>query len=463
MGGGSVTGDLFQIPMATNPVGIAFGAEYREETANFRPDDNLATGNNVGFGSSPPVEGSYNVREAFVEMIVPLVEDAAFAKRLALDLGYRYSDYNNIEDKIDTYKYGLEWAPIEDIRFRGMFQRAVRAPNIQELFNPQVESADSAADPCAGAAGAGAISALCQATGVPANRVGTVPICPAGQCQSFLGGNPDLGVETADTITFGFVLNPRFIQNFSMTVDYYDIDIEGAIEAFGGSIQNVLDQCYTVAADASSPFCTVIRRNPTTGSIFGDEFGVDLLSQNIGFRNTAGVDLQFNYRFDMGDSGSLGFAFSGTQVLKNEVRADPSSPINECEGTFGLICGPNVDVDPETRFNFRTTWGWRDLNLSLRLRYISSVELDRLKFGTDANGIAAVPEIESFSWLDLQGSYALTDAIQLSFGVNNLLDEDPPVIGSDSSGPSNNGSANTFPATYDALGQEIYVGMKVNF
>src|SRR5688572_9211318 len=191
VGGGSVTGDLFQIPMATNPVGIAFGAEYREETADFRPDDNLATGNNVGFGSSPPVAGSYNVREAFVEMIVPLVEDAAFAKRLALDLGYRYSDYNNIEDKIDTYKYGLEWAPIDDIRFRGMFQRAVRAPNIQELFNPQVESADSAADPCAGAAGAGAISALCQATGVPANRVGTVPICPAGQCQSFLGGNPD--------------------------------------------------------------------------------------------------------------------------------------------------------------------------------------------------------------------------------------------------------------------------------
>src|SRR5262249_12676072 len=171
--------------------------------------------------------GAYQLWETYFEARMPLAEDLPFTKSLSAETGYRYSSYS-LNFKTNTYKFGLEWAPIDDIRFRGSFQRAVRVPNVGELFNPDVGGLDGVTDLCSGPTPALTFE-QCARQGVTAAQYGNIDQNPAAQYNGLTGGNPTLQPETAITKSFGVSLTPSFLEGLRIQADYFDIDIQNAI------------------------------------------------------------------------------------------------------------------------------------------------------------------------------------------------------------------------------------------
>ncbi|MGF1463568.1 MAG: TonB-dependent receptor domain-containing protein [Maricaulaceae bacterium] len=447
------SGDVVEIPWTGESAALSIGVEYREELSASFPDDNLATGNVLGFNDSPPVAGSFNVIEFFFEGRVPIVRDLPFAQTIDLQFGYRFSDFSTI-GSVNTFFGGGDWQVYDDLRLRGLFQRAVRAPNIAELFSPQVINFPGAADPCAADGAGGAfdptvpgLTEFCIAAGVPADAVNTPLIqLPAAQVTAFGGGNPDLDAETSRTITAGAIFQPSFAPGLSVTADYFNIIVEDVIAAFGGTAQNVINQCFLVFQDLSNEFCEVINRGPS--GLISEVF---LVSQNAAFLSTEGIDLQVNYGFDvrdigLPDAGSVDLSFIGTYLLEDDFQADSVSPVNECAGIFGDVCGePNARV----RFTSRATWNYGPLSLSTRYRWIS---------GTSSDAFGGVrDELDAEGFLDITGFYDVTENFRVRAGVLNITGNDPPIIG------ENEEQANTFPATFEVLGRQIFFGGTVNF
>ncbi|TLY72453.1 MAG: TonB-dependent receptor, partial [Gammaproteobacteria bacterium] len=205
----SVTGDLgkygAKLPSAASGLNVAVGTEYRSEEFNFEPDYVYVNGLNAGGAPSRPIAGLFHVFEGFTELRLPLMDEKPGAYRLSLDAGYRYSSYT-LGFNTNTYKIGLEWAPIQALRFRGGYNRAVRAPNLDELYAPPAVGAGGVADPCWGQFSKGQTPVLsqaqCVATGVPANKYGTLVTNSAAQINTQTAGNPTLTPEIADTYTY---------------------------------------------------------------------------------------------------------------------------------------------------------------------------------------------------------------------------------------------------------------------
>jgi outer membrane receptor protein involved in Fe transport len=222
-----------QFPWAEDGVGVNLGAEYRKEKLVLNPDQSFQTGDLAGQGAPTlPVNGDFRVIEFFGEAQLPVVQNN-FIQDLTLGMGYRKSYYklsNGRTYDTNTYKLSAELAPIRDVRFRGSYNRAARAPNIQELFAPQFVGLDGSNDACSGH------TILptefgCIAQGVPAGT--STPSNPAGQYNGLLGGNPDLTPEKATTKTVGVVLQPGFLPRFALTVDWFSIEVKNAIQGFG--------------------------------------------------------------------------------------------------------------------------------------------------------------------------------------------------------------------------------------
>src|SRR5690606_11368498 len=223
--------------------------------------------------------------------------------------GYRYSDYT-IDIETNTYKVGLQWAPTDDIRFRASYQKAVRAPNILELFTPVsvTNSAQLDLDPCAPASAATAATATlaqCMAQGVTPAQYGdgtraggnTIAQCPSNQCSVLTGGNPDLQPEEAKTYSFGFTFTPAFIRGLTASLDYFHIKLADQVGAM--PINLTMNTC--LPGDAAA--CALVRRNPVNGSLVGnlvEDLGyVEGANVNIGAVETAGVDLHANYNLPL--------------------------------------------------------------------------------------------------------------------------------------------------------------------
>ena len=476
----SVAGDLgalnFVSPWASEALALAVGVEYRKERAEYRPDDNLDSGNNVVFGSIPRTEGSISVRETFAEIRLPVVQARPGAQLLELNTGYRRSDYD-LAGSSDAYKYGLVWAPLQSVRLRASFQRAVRAPNIGELFSPAQPSNDSGVDPCFSSSRGGptASASLCQATGVPAVAYGDASLqCPSGQCTALVGGNLALAPERSDTRSFGVVLRP--VPELSLTLDYFDIDVQGAISAFGATMQNVLNSCYgngprqNPTQDPNNPFCQQIVRD-SAGRAFGGgrlispDGYVSLLNANIGLLQTQGVDAELAGAWELSELGMAGLPGSlslnvlGTHVSSYEQQLDRSSPIQQCAGTYGLTCGqPN----PKWRATTRITYSSGNaLSVSMRWRWIDAVTLDVDRLSGTVND-PVTHRLDAQSYLDLSARWNVSSSWQLRAGINNLLDDDPPLAPLSVAGASNRGLSNTFPATYD-IGRQYFIGMTATF
>uniref|UniRef100_UPI0035CB0B1D TonB-dependent receptor domain-containing protein n=1 Tax=uncultured Sphingomonas sp. TaxID=158754 RepID=UPI0035CB0B1D len=464
----SINGQLFQMP--AGPVDFNAGVEWRRASATFSPDARLASGDLSGFNAALPTSGSETAKEEFAEIRVPLLAHTRFAERLAISGAFRHSDYDlKGVGSLWTYSGGAEYAPTRDITFRGQYQRSIRAPNVLELFGGQTTSGPSLTDPCSSrqpvSGQTAAVRAACVATGVPAALVFTAEVQPNQFINAVTGGNPNVGAETSDTKTLGIVLTPTFVPGFAFSADYFNIDLKGAIAPLGGSPANVLNLCYNVIQDASSPFCRAITRDPLTGQIAAPGY-ITATNANTGALKTSGIDFASSYslRTGFGLDGK-GSRFSlGTDITW--TRSFTSVPVaalstrNECVGSFGQTCGQPI---PAWKGVTRFTWNSGPLTLSLRHRFIGAVTVDTYVLPLRSGGV--VPSLASLSnpviptqhYFDLSGSIDVGDRFQINAGINNLADRDPPIVGS--SAPSDN----TFAATYDVEGRTMFVGVTAKF
>lgn len=469
-----ITGQLgkygIQSPFADRGVGVNAGVEYRREQINVDPDQTFQN-NDLGGGSGAtlPVSGSFDVYEIFGEVVAPIATNQPFVKDLSFDGGYRMSNYSSV-GHVESYKLSGEYAPVSDIRFRGSFQRSVRAPNVNELFAAaSVTNSSAFADPCA----AGALAAAgaptlqqCENTHVTANQYNNRSIadCPAEQCAVELGGNTQLKAETSDTVSYGGVFTPRFLPGFDFSVDYYDIDVKGAISTVPAG--TALTECENTG---NAAYCNLIQRGPT-GILFGTGAGAGFISEtntNIGFLKTTGIDFSGNYRYNLaqlgfGNVGRLAFNFFGTYVQHYINEPLPGLGSYDCAGYYGQQCGFN----PRFRSKFRVTYQspYR-FTVSAQWRYIGAQRLDQnqpnplLNFATQGyyNGFDAARS--AVNYLDLSATYTIRDNLTLRAGVNNVLDRDPPLVTGTTAG---SGAPNAFPE-YDLLGRSLYFGLTADF
>ena len=480
----NLTGDIgkygVQSPFASSGLKVNIGAEYRDQTSAFLTDAFAQSGNGDGNGGpNPSITGGEISREGFVEARMPLIEDKPFAQSLDFETGYRYSSYN-LGFKTNTYKFGVDWSPIHDVRFRGSFARAVRAPNVVELFTPAAIGLDGTynSDPCAGAKPVFS-AAQCARTGVTAAQYGHVEASPGGQYNGLLSGNSSLNPETALTSSFGIGWTPSFVPGFRAQLDYFNIKIEGVIQGLGGG--NVLDQC--------------LKNDLLCGNIHRDQFGSLWIINsdttnggyiidpkvNNGSLQTKGVDVDVSYAFDIGAVGKIRTALVGTYIQSYEVEPianDPSSAY-ECVGYYGATCssfntGAGVPI-PRWRHTLRTTWSapWNGLDVTVSWRFFGGVKTEQFSGnpnigaigGTEANGAISNTDafIKSQSYMDLTAAVKLADKLTLRLGVNNVFDRDPPLIGSSTIPGPPAGNGNTFPQVYDSLGRFFFGQLTAQF
>ncbi len=474
----NVTGDLghygLKSPWAADGIGVNFGAEYRRDSIFINFDSVQQAGDlSGGGGQTLPSHGSTNVKELFGEIRVPLAHDLPFADDLTLSAGYRFSHYNFAGDT-NTYKFAGEYRPVHDLLLRASYNRAVRAPTVQELFTPNTTGLAVYTDPCASDTGTPAATlAQCLNTGLNPAFYGNLNQCPSGQCDARIGGNPTgLKPEVADTYSVGAVLTPSFLPGFSASLDYFHIKVNGIIQAGVAPAPVILQQCL---ANAASPFCALIHRDPVTGGLDTNNGFVDLRNANSGYLLEDGVDAALNYRYHLPDwwrgstAGSLDFSFVGTWT--NQLTTEPSSSSSDtydCAGLYGATCGVPT---PHFRTVTRVTWNTPfNLTASVRWRYNGPVALDQLSPNPLLNtgvidNVKSEANIKSYSYFDVALTYKVKDGLVLRGGVNNVFDLDPPLVDANSlaiSGPPF-GNGNTFPGFYDSLGRNIFVGLTANF
>ncbi|WP_375383504.1 TonB-dependent receptor domain-containing protein [uncultured Sphingomonas sp.] len=457
---GSLSGDLgFGSPLASHPIGVAVGAEYRDEKLNFQPDSFYSSLDVAGdSGGEFPTSGSFNVKEVFGEARVPLVEDKPFFRSLSAEGGIRFSRYSTAGDTT-AFKAGGEWAPISDFRFRGSFQRAVRAPNLTELFGPQRGTTASISDPCEGTAPR-ATFAQCALSGVTAVEYGSIAPAAGQQSGARVGGNPNLLPEIANTKTFGGQLTPHWLRGITVGVDYFDIKVKRLITTVPAQI--TVNQCI-----ATGVFCNLIVRNPATGTLVNSAYVISTYV-NAGYLQTSGLDITATASQKLGDifggnPGRVDLNFGGTRTEKYEVQILPGAPTYRCDGFFGTTCGQPI---PHWRHRLLVSWTSPGEGLSLAgtWRYIGPTTNDKASSAPYLTGtyFAYDSRLGATSYFDLSVAVSVAKRFTLRGGVNNLLDRDPPLTASAAStGQTSNGAF--FAGMYDALGRYIFAGISARF
>jgi len=517
----TINGDLPLQLWAKNPVSFAVGAEYRKYHAEQRSDALAKTAGELGGagGAAPDITGGLDVYEGFAEVVAPIVSDRPFFDELQLEAGVRRSHYTiqasqtqltaaglGSEPKFNTttWKVAASWAPVHDIKFRGNYQRAVRAPNIAELFTPlNTVLTNLRTDPCAGAAPTlnANLRAICLAQGAPVNRIGFINNPTAGQANITTTGDLRLAPETADTWTVGAVVRPRFLPGFSATIDYYNIKINHAITF--ATPGDLITACFGATpasppANATLPACTSIRRNPITGQLDGspaDTPGLFAQESNKGHLFTDGVDLTFDYRHNlgtlMGAPAKIALNFGGNYTHSQKFQSInvtspqfPTQSVNrECVGFYSANCGfPAGGLLPKYSWNERTTLSLGHVDLSVLWRHISGMKyepgLPPLFSGTvvstpsssvffndpgNFNGKTVnFNRIPAFNYFDVATRFNVNEHFELTFTVTNLFDKKPPIVGN-TAGTTSQNSGNTFPATYDPLGRRFAAGARIKF
>ena len=461
-------------PMANDKIGLSFGGEYRREHLDSKSDVPQASGDVNGNGAAkPPVNGGYDVYELYGEARIPLIQDQPWAKDITAELAYRYSDYSNA-GTTNTYKVSGDWTVVDGVRLRAGYNRAVRAPNVVELFSPQNVVLDGTVDPCAGLAAANPLVAKCASLfGLTTSQVLAIERNPANQYNGQTGGNPNLSPEKADTYTVGFVWQPSFLPGANLTVDYFDIKVTDYITTIGANV--LINGCV----NGSNPeFCTLVHRD-TIGSIASPTgFVVDTV-QNTGGLHTNGVDVSAGYHtnldtFGLKDLGSISVNMVGTWLDKLETTVLKGGVPIDCAGYYGSTCttlGGSTNPNPKWRHKLRFTWntpfeyGWLgNLGLSAQWRYFAAVDLDATSSQPALTG--AVPATDAKfaarSYLDLLATFKLKDNYAFRIGVNNVLDQDPPLTGANNC-PTGACNQNVYAQVYDTLGRYVFVGLTANF
>lgn len=440
----------FELP--GGPIAYVIGAEYRKESSEFDFDNYAQTlsapdelfWNGQGIDS----EGSYNVSEAFAEVSLPILRDMPFADDLVLDAAYRLSNYSSIGET-DTWKVGLRYSPTSWLTFRGTTATAVRAPNITELYLPQQITFGNTGgtDPCD--------SDLVDA-GTPLRRTNCiaafaalgVPYDPdtwqnttSSTIPGLAGGNPNLKPEEAETITYGFVLEPPFLPGLSIAVDYWDIELTNAVEFL--SVGDIAGFCYDFAQP--NAYCDAIERTPVllaSPAIIPPGGISDFTSGavNIAAFLTSGYDISIRYRLDPADwglenIGRFGFALNATNLQTWEFKDSALSPADDRLGEPG---------NPDWQAVFDVTWMLGGLTVNYGYNWFS--ETDRL-----GNVPVGYEKWSARSVHDIYVAYDFLERYRIYGGINNFTEQEPDR------------ASVRAPYPVNEIGRTFYVGARATF
>lgn len=470
---GYVSGNLtkygIKSPWVAQGLKVVFGVDYRRNTLNSQPDEEYQSGDLAGIGSPvPPVKGSQRVWEIYTEERMPILRDLPGAKTLDVETGYRFSSYSE-GYKTNTFKVGVEWAPVSDLRLRASYNHAVRAPNLQELYQPPHVALDIGSDLCA--QGTKLTLAQCELLGLTGAQyaAGGAAVSPAQQYNGEIGGDPNAKPEVGKTTDIGFVFTPSFLPNLSATLDYTDIKVTNLINSYG--LNTIQQNCVLTA---SPVWCSLVHRDPS-GTLWASQnaYTVDPVL-NEGGLEYKGVDIGVAYRLDLGAFGQVRTRFDGTW-LKNLIYspglgASLPGKTYDCAGKFGPSCAP---VTPKWRHRLTADYETpiQGLSTGLTWRFFGSAQNTTLDALTPdyVPGLIAVGQqlpdghIPSITYIDLRVSYTY-NKIAVRVGVNNVLDKDPPFVDTaNSGGNSAYTESNTYPSVYDNLGRYMFVNITMDF
>lgn len=451
---GSVSGPLAKLPAGS--LDVVAGVSYRDLSFNFQPDSGLTPGAVIGFNEQLPVRGNLEFTDVFAEAVIPLLRNVPMVKQMSTTIGARLTD-SNISGQDSTYKAMLDWTVTNEVRFRGGIQSAIRAPNVNELFAPQLNNFPTFTDqdPCntTGAQAAiyrngpnGAqVQALCAAQSAVAG--GASYFQPNGQARGIVGGNPNLGPEKAKSFTAGLVLQPT--RTFSATVDYWSIDLEEVIAAVGAA--TIVQRCYN--RDGANPtfspsnqWCQLFSRNQGDGGVIN----LSQLQRNQAFTKVSGIDFGLDYGLNLGQAGALRWNLVATWTEKYESQTTSVDPVRDYAGSIGSTTG---SATPTWRASLNTSYTWQGLNVQLTNRFI-----DKMIHTNVVDGGSPVTNTgTAATWYhDLSLRYAITPNISVRGGVSNLTDQKPRLY-------SPNVQANTDPSTFDVLGRRYFVGVNAKY
>lgn len=448
---GNISGSLFDLP--AGPLGIAVGAEYRKESS-FSDNDALTNqGLNAG-NVLPDTSGSFDVKEAFVEVRVPILADTPFFDLLEIGGAARVADYSTV-GSVFSWNVSGTWMPIDDVRIRGSYAKSVRAPNVGELFSGLSQTFPSGLqDPCTGVGptGGGVLGDACRAApgvsaNIAANGVFTLNQADIQGISGFNGGNPDLEEEKSTSWTAGAVINPRSIGLGALTItaDYYNIEIENVIAAFPR--QFILDQCYGAANDTFCPLVTR-RGSPTAVNSSGSIDLINALAVNAAILETDGVDVTVNWSTPLGLTGDDRLALRGayTHVFKNDYTPLAGEPTDPAAGEIGTA---------KDRFTANATYLNDDFRIGFTGTFIGKSYVDDQFDGPLAYSVP------SYFLLDMNAAFYATEKFEFYFGVDNLLDKEAPNILSGITG--NVTGSDTAADVYDVFGRRYYTGVRLRF
>jgi outer membrane receptor protein involved in Fe transport len=475
---GFVSGDLSQLfELPGGPVRFAIGAEYREENAFYQQDQFITDGytNGVSIPSFEP--NTFNVKEAYAELQIPVLRDMPFFHELTISGAARVAKYQGAVGTVWSYNAGVDWAPVRDVRFRGNYSRAVRAPNVSETAFPLVPNfSPGFVDPCnPGQINQGSTNRLanCQAD------LGALLPLLTDITQSLAivsGSNPNLQEETSDSWTFGAVVQPRWIPGLSLSVDYYDITVDGIITAL--TPQQIVNSCYDFPT-LSNVFCSQFQRNLTPGVVDGDQPGRivsnSLINAPLNFarRTRRGIDFVVDYRTNLSEDVRLNANLIYTHNLEISNFQDPTNPDFE-----NRILGEAGDPQDEFRLDVDVTY--RDFTFGWRMRYIGEQFISAYE---DQNGLnAGIPgatppgganadfadtlEIPVITYHDFRlewnipNSIGPAESLRFYVGVENAFDRRPP-LGSTATGAGPGGVGNM--GVYDIRGRTFFGGFRARF
>ena len=428
---GFVSGDssqLFELP--GGPIGFAIGGEYRRET-NFYVQDPLVAAGYTFYNSIPRFDPpSFEVKEAFGEIRIPLIADRPFFQELTLSGAGRVSDYKGNVGTTFAYNGGVDYSPFDGLRFRGNYSRSVRAPNLTELFTPPGQNfAPGFNDPCSArniGTGTANRAANCRAAGVPAGY----DFVYSSSLEIVSGGNPALNEEKSDSYTVGGVFTPRFLPGFSLTVDYFDITVNDVISSV--SAQTIADQCYDQAS-LNNAFCGLFQRAGAGGGPNGEvPFQIlegNLLQSSLNFAKlqVRGIDTEVSYVHRFGDNNRISSRLTYTHTFANDSFLNPSDP--NFKDVQLLELG-----DPKNEFLLNNALKLGDYTLGYQLRYIGKQVLNNYEdlFGVQGRppqnkDYADIDYYPETFYHDVRFSVDATDKFNFYVGADNVLNTKPPL------------------------------------
>ncbi len=465
---GQISGPAFNVPYGK--VEMALGGDVRTESLSDTPD--YAQVNGIVDQGGNPTHGNYNVGETFAEVKIPILTSLPFAQELSVDGAARYSDYSNFGEA-ETWKATVNWAPVDDIRFRSTASTAFRAPSVGELYLANTQSYVGLVDPCDVGAAGSLVNTTSGATNVTvksncaaslkgiANPATFNPSSAAQQVLAIEGGNPALSPETSRNLTFGSVITPHDIPDLQITADYFRIRLSNQIIDVPDP-QTQIDGCYT-SVGLTSPLCAAVGKRVTSGTSSQPYKGgistLNLVALNSGKVDTGGIDFGLDYSYPMDafglpDLGRLAFHHVSTLTLEYE-ESDQAGHTNSYLGKF-LPTADGGGGYP--RYQARMSLGLeqKDWSFTWTTRFIQGMARY-----TNTNEPAPVPgvygDFVSDAWYhDISATYNFGN-VGLVVGMDNVFDLTPPYINDGVSRTNSNGFL------YDYLGRFVYAKMKIDF